>query len=102
MRVIDLAQATCLLTMLALSPLSQAETITARSQLIACKSESALGEMRSYETTKDQTGVTKLMRSGACVVIAPDEAVTILRPGILTATIRYQDAKFFTRADTLR
>ena len=102
MRMNHLPQAICLITLFALSSMSQAETMATKNQLIACTSESVFGEMRGYETNKDQNGVTQLMRSGLCVVISPGEPVTILRPGILTATISYQGKKFFTRADTLR
>ena len=88
--------------MFVMSPSSQAEILTAKTQLIACASEAVLSEMRGYEADKDQKGVTKLMRTGQCKVIAAGESVTIVRPGILTATIEYRGSRLFTRADTIR
>jgi hypothetical protein len=102
MRALHLIKVIHLLVLLFFSCLSQAETLAAKRQIVACANESLLGEMRSYETSKDQKGVTKLMTSGQCILISTGESFTIIRPGILTATIGYKDGKFFTRADAIR
>jgi hypothetical protein len=88
--------------LLIFSPMSQAESTPAKRQLVACKSEALWSEMHGYQETKDQKGVTKLMSSKQCVLIAASEAISIVRPGILTATIEYNGMTLYTRADTLR
>lgn len=102
MRSFHFIKAIHILVLLIFSCLSQAETIAAKRQIVACANESLLGEMRNYEASKDQKGVTKLMTSGQCILIYSGETFAIIRPGILTATIGYKDKKLFTRADAIR
>lgn len=88
--------------LLIVSPMSQAESTPAKRQLVACKSEALWSEMHGYQDAKDQKGVTKLMSSRQCVLIAAGETVDIIRPGMLTATIKYNGNTLYTRADALR
>jgi len=98
----DFIKAIFIIATLAFSASSQAETITAKRTLPACTSEAYSHEMHGYEATKNQKGVTALISSGKCVAITTGEVITILRPGILTATIEYQGRKLFARSDALR
>ncbi len=71
-------------------------------ELLACANEALFSKIHGYATKKEHDSVRKMLATGQCVAIPPGEQVTILRPGILTATIQYNGAKLFTAADALR
>lgn len=81
---------------------SMAETIVAKRQLAACKTEALSGELHGYETARDQKGVTRLIVSKQCFAIAVGDSITIIRPGILVATVEYKGQKLYARADAIR
>lgn len=83
-----------------ISPVVLAETV--KSNGVACVSEKLLNEMLGYVTKKDNNGAKKLLGSGQCMSLKQGEQVSILRPGILTATILYNGKQFYTTSDILR
>lgn len=88
--------------LLVASPASMAETVAAKRELAACKTEALSGELHGYEAAKDQKGVTRLIASRQCFAIAIGDPITIIRPGVLTATIEYKGQKLYARADAIR
>ncbi len=88
--------------LLVVSSASMAETVVAKRALAACKTEALSGELHGYEATKDQKGVTRLIASRQCFAIAIGDPITIIRPGILTATIEHKGQKLYARADAIR
>ncbi|HEX5338096.1 MAG TPA: hypothetical protein VFW53_06635, partial [Gallionella sp.] len=71
-------------------------------ELLACTNETLLSKILGYAAKKEHDSVRKMLATGQCVAIPPGEQVTIIRPGILTATIQYNGAKLYTAADALR
>lgn len=68
----------------------------------ACVTEDLFDEMVGYAVSGDRNGAIQLMASGQCTVLREGELVSVISPGFLHATIRYQGVKFITSSEALR
>lgn len=92
--------AIAIMAMYIFSPAASADV--AKRELLACVTEPLHSEILGYATKKEHDSVRRMLASGQCVAIAPGATITILRPGILRATIEYKGTKYYTAADTIR
>jgi hypothetical protein len=72
------------------------------SATIGCVSEELWREHLGYMRTGDQYGKTQLLSSGRCLLLSKGETVSVISPGVMIATIRYQGVKLFTMSEAVR
>lgn len=70
--------------------------------LPACVSEDLLDELTTYATKKDNAGVRQLLMSGKCTLLPIGAAVSVISPGFMVTTIRYNGTKLFTPSEAVR
>ena len=73
-----------------------------KKDIYACTNEHSVSEMIGYQNGKDRNGIKALIEAKNCIYIDQGEQISILRPGVLMATIRYKGQAWFTTADALR
>jgi hypothetical protein len=69
---------------------------------IACVREDLFDEYLGYVTKGDKDGKMQLLLNGQCVVLSAGETVSVISPGFMIATIRYQGTKLFTNSEAVR
>ena len=69
---------------------------------IACVSEDLFDEYLGYATKGDKDGEMQLLLNRQCVMLSKGETVSVISPGFMTATIRYQGTKLFTNSEAVR
>jgi hypothetical protein len=69
---------------------------------IACVSEDLFDEYLGYVNKGDKDGKMQLLLSGQCIVLSSGETVSVISPGFMIATIRYQGTKLFTNSEAVR
>lgn len=70
--------------------------------LPACVSEDLLDEFITYVTKGDSNGARQLLMSGKCTMLSAGAAVSVISPGFMVATIRYNGTKLFTPSEAVR
>ena len=85
---------------LAIATPSSAEEV--KRNLPACASEELLDELTTYAAKKDNAGFRQLLISGQCTILQVGAKVSVISPGFMVATIRYNGQKLFTPSEAIR
>lgn len=70
--------------------------------LPACVSEDLLDEFITYVTKGNSNGARQLLISGKCTMLSTGAAVSVISPGFMVASIRYNGVKLFTPSEAVR
>lgn len=68
----------------------------------ACVSEEYLDELITYSSKGDKDGMRQLYMAGKCTSLKAGDPVSVISPGFMTATIRYNGTKLFTPSEAVR
>lgn len=79
---------------------AQAEQV--KKNMPACVSEEYLSELITYSSKGDRDGMRQLFMAGKCVALKAGDTVSVISPGVMTATIRYNGTKLFTPSEAVR
>lgn len=88
------------ISLVGISPLVHAEAI--KRDMPACVSEEYLDELITYAAKGDTKGHSQLYLAGKCLTLRAGASVSVVSPGIVRATVRYNGTKLFTPAEALR
>ena len=69
---------------------------------VACLTEELHEEVTNYFVKKDYPAIDQLVRAGQCIWLRVGTEVSVISPGIFTATIRYKGVKLFTDGATVK
>lgn len=100
MKIMNIMSAVLLCTTLLGTTSTQAETI--KRGMIGCISEDLLDELLTYVNKRDQSGMMQLIISGKCMLLKVGDSVSVISPGLMTATIRYKGIKLYTPTEAIR
>jgi predicted nucleic acid-binding protein len=79
---------------------SNAEVV--KKEMPACISEELLDEIITYISKEDKTSYMPLLRSGQCIKLSPGMTVSVIHPGFMVSTIRYEGVKLYTLPIAIR
>ena len=82
--------------------ISAARADQLKKSTIACQSEDLFDEFMGYIGKGDKDGEMQLLLSAQCVALSAGETVSVISPGFMIATIRYQGTKLFTNSEAVR
>ena len=88
-------------TVLSLAALS-ANAEQVKKNMPACVSEEYLDELITYSGKGDNEGMKQLYMAGKCTSLKAGDPVSVISPGFMTATIRYNGVKMFTPSEAVR
>lgn len=81
---------------------SPASAEQVKRNLPACVSEDLLDEFITYATKGDNNGARQLLLAGKCTMLSAGATVSVISPGFMVATIRYNGVKLFTPSEAVR
>jgi len=82
--------------------ISAAHADQLKTSTIACQSEDLFDEYLGYAGKGDYDGIKQLLLNGQCVQLSVGQTVSVISPGFMIATIRYQGIKLFTNSEAVR
>lgn len=86
--------------LVASAPLAMAEYV--KRTMPACVSEELLDELTTYAAKGDNDGAKQLLLSGRCTMLRAGDAISVISPGFMVATVRYKGTKLYTPSEAIR
>ena len=68
----------------------------------ACTTEAYLDELTTYSAKGDKDGVSQLFVAGHCTMLRIGQSVSVISPGFMVATVRFNGTKLYTPSEALR